>query len=133
MSRVPATAYNQYLKHYTPFLLRRYQTGKYAILGRRSAFNTLVLKFSGDHLGTEEHHSFKHVTPIWFKNFTQRVGLLLSVYSFMFIIFWLGKQQHVVNMDNKTNCGESLGGGEGIFKYEDLYVPYRAARGSRTF
>ena len=73
------------------------------------------------------------MTPIWFKNFTQRIGLLLGVYSFLFIIFWLGKQQHVVNMDNKTNMGESLGGGEGIFKYEDLYVPYRSARGSRTF
>ncbi len=43
-------AYYNYLNRYTPSQLRLYQGERHYTLGRKGAYNTLVLKMASDHI-----------------------------------------------------------------------------------
>lgn len=45
--------YYNYLQRYTPEQVRRYQADRHYYLGRRGAFNNLVLKYAADHINYE--------------------------------------------------------------------------------
>lgn len=46
-------AYYGYLNKYTPATLRNYQGERHYYLGRRGAYNNLVLKMASDHINYE--------------------------------------------------------------------------------
>lgn len=46
-------AYYGYLQRYTPEQIRKYQSERHYHLGRRGAFNTLVLKYASEHINYE--------------------------------------------------------------------------------
>lgn len=91
----------------------------------RSGFDILVMKYASDHLISEEQHSWKHATPIWLKQFSNRFGFMMYLYSTFVMVLMLGKQSQWIQMDSKSLGGESFGMGELPFKYEDVYSVYK--------
>lgn len=84
-------AYYGYIARTSPELLRTYQSERSYVLGRKGAYDTLVLKMGGDHINFEEEMNQQYKTPTAFVNLWQRVAWFL----FLVPIFML-----VVNMDD---------------------------------
>jgi len=70
-------AYYGYLQRHSPESLRSYQSERFYSLGRRAAYDTLVLKMAADHVNYEDDFNQFYKTPTAFANLGQRVAWLL--------------------------------------------------------
>lgn len=86
----------------------------------RTNFQTLVYKYMCDTLNTEEDHSFKHKTPIWFVNTSHRLAWSLTIYYFLYQMVFLGKQHKIFNLVEKNPGGAP--DSNLPYRYEDVYV-----------
>lgn len=129
MVRVSSThSYYKYLEKYTPGFLRKYQSSNYYKLGRGSAFKTLVMKYSCDHLGTEEDHSVTHKTPIWMVNLSHRLAWAGSIYYFIYLSLFLGDQHLIFNSVDIEYDSQRKGENDLPFRYETIYFVDNAPR-----
>ena len=76
--------YYGYLNRYSPETLRTYQSERFYSLGRRGAYDTLVLKMGADHINYEEEMNQQYKTPTILVNTWMRVAwFLFLVPAFM--------------------------------------------------
>lgn len=70
-------AYYGYLNRYAPETLRTYQSERHFSLGRRGAYDTLVIKMATDHVNYEEEMNLQYKTPTIIVNTWMRIGWFL--------------------------------------------------------
>jgi hypothetical protein len=70
-------AYYGYLNRYAPETLRNYQSERHLCLGRKGAYDTLVIKMTTDHVNFEEEMNLNYKTPTIMVNTWMRVGWFL--------------------------------------------------------
>lgn len=75
-----------------------------------------------DNLNAEEDHSFKHKTPIWMVNLSHRMSWALTIYYMAYTFFFLGKQNKIFNIVEKTPGGAAQPDSALPYRYEDVYV-----------
>jgi len=80
-------AYYGYLTKYEPATLRKYQSERHYDLGRRGAYDTIVLKMGTDHVNYEEDMNLTYKTPVILVNTYQRVGIFLFFMAGFFLVF----------------------------------------------
>ena len=80
-------AYYGYLTRYSPESLRTYQSERFFTLGRKAAYDTLVLKMAADHVNYEDDLNQYYKTPTAFSNLTMRVAWLLFFVPIFMMFF----------------------------------------------
>ena len=80
-------AYYGYLTRYSPESLRTYQSQRFFSLGRRAAYDTLVLKMAADHVNFEDDMNQYYKTPTVLSNLIVRVGWFLFVVPIFMMFF----------------------------------------------
>lgn len=80
-------AYYGYLTQHDPAILRKYQSERHYELGRRGAYDNLVLKMATDHVNYEEEMNLTYKTPVVIVNLYQRVGIFFFFMAGFFLIF----------------------------------------------
>ena len=70
-------AYYGYLNRYAPETLRNYQSERHLCLGRKGAYDTLVIKMTTDHVNFEEEMNLNYKTPTIMVNTWMRVAWFL--------------------------------------------------------
>lgn len=80
-------AYYGYLNKFTPETLRTYQSERFYCLGRRAAYDALVLKMAADHVNYEEDMNQQYKTPAVLVNLWMRVGWFLFLVPGFMIMF----------------------------------------------
>lgn len=80
-------AYYGYLNRFAPETLRTYQSERFYNLGRRGAYDTLVLKMGADHINYEEDMNQQYKTPIIIVNTWMRVAWFLFVVPMFMMLF----------------------------------------------
>jgi hypothetical protein len=80
-------SYYGYITRTTPDILRRYQSERSYVLGRRGAYDTLVLKMAVDHVNFEEDMNQQYKTPTVFVNLWMRVAWFLFTVPIFMLIF----------------------------------------------
>lgn len=88
-------SYYGYLNRYTPELQRDYQAGRFYGLGRRGAFNNLVLKMAADHINYEEDLNLKYKVPVYITNMSMRLAIFWFVSATLILSFGLGDMLRV--------------------------------------
>lgn len=83
-------SYYNYLTRYSPEQLRTYQTERHYYLGRRGAFNNLVLKMAADHINYEEDFNLRYKVPVFFSNMSMRLALFWFISATLICSFGLG-------------------------------------------
>lgn len=85
--------YYKYLKNYSPEFLRKYQTGHFGWLGRRSHWDTLVLKM-GAESNTNDDYILPHIKwPQWFDKMIS-IGLWYFIFYCFFVFTFYGNLYH---------------------------------------
>lgn len=85
------------------------------------------MKYSCDHLGTEEEHSWKHKTPIWLLNLNHRLAWTLTLTYMTVYLLFLGRQSEVFKTVDKAPGGYSQD--EMLpYRYEDVYALQKPLR-----
>ena len=114
-------AYYGYLARYTPEALRTYQSERFYGLGRRGAYDTLVLKMGADHVNYEEDMNQQYKTPPVLVNTWQRVGWFLFIVPGFMIIFNTDDMVRIFQ-PHKYNYIGNASDTVTPLRYETLYV-----------
>jgi hypothetical protein len=114
--------YYNYLNRYTPEQLRTFQSERYYCLGRRGAFDTLVLKMSGDHMNLEEDFNLRYKIPISIIFLSQRLAIFWSLSATAILMFCLGDMTKAFRPVSFYYRGTPSNSGEVETRYETLYV-----------
>jgi len=80
-------AYYGYLNRFTPETLRNYQSERFHSLGRKGAYDTLVLKMATDHVNYEDEMNQQYKTPTPIVNLYMRVAWFLFVVPAFMMLF----------------------------------------------
>ena len=114
-------AYYGYLNRYDPSLLRKYQSERSYTLGRRGAYDTLVLKMAADHVNYEDEMNQTYKTPTLIVNTWQRVGLFFFFMAAFFLMFAMDNMPQIFVPFKLTYPGV---GGDPVIpsRYESLYM-----------
>lgn len=90
-------AYYGYLQRYTPEQVRKYQTERHYFLGRRGAYNNLVLKFAAEHVNYEEDYNMRYKVPPFITNLSMRLAWYWFGMAAFIMSFYLGDMIKVFN------------------------------------
>lgn len=121
-------AYYGYLNRHSPAHLRNYQGERNYYLGRRGAFNNLVLKMAADHQNYEEDFNMRYKMPPFVTNMSMRLAAFWFVSSVIVFSFCLGDMIKVFNIVETFYPGKPSQQGEVFSRYETLYFVDRAPK-----
>jgi hypothetical protein len=82
--------YYGYITKYEPQHLRKYQSERNHGLGRKGAYDTLVIKMGGDHISYEEDFNIRYKTPPVIVNLSMRIAHYWFWIPMFMLSFMLG-------------------------------------------
>ncbi len=100
-------AYYGYVNRFAPEILRNYQSERFYSLGRRGAFDTLVIKMSTDHVNFEEDWNGNYKTPTAFVNLVMRVAWFLFLVPAFMMMFNMDDMVRVLQPHKYTYTGNA--------------------------
>lgn len=116
-----AKSYYSYLSRFTPFQLRRYQTGMYFDVGRTSMWSHYIQKTARESMGSEDDVSVNYRLPWYVSSFMYRIlWVTLAVQVYVYFLIWDGKYT-VFNPQERNHWAEEESGLEYLTKYDRLY------------
>jgi hypothetical protein len=120
-------AYYGYLNRFTPEILRNYQSEQHLVLGRRGAYDTLVIKMAVDHLGYEEDFNQHYKTPMQITKLSIRVAIFLFIVPIFMMFFNYDDMVRIFQPHKYRYIGE-INDAEVPSRYETLYIIDRLPR-----
>lgn len=108
--------------------MRRYQSERNYGLGRRGAYNTLVLKMAGDHINYEEDYNMRYKVPPLIVNLSMRFASFFFIVPALMLSFALGDMIKLFRQYEYFYPGKPGEEPEQIARYETLYVVDRMPR-----
>ena len=121
-------AYYGYLTRYTPASIRTYQSDRHYFLGRRGAFNNLVLKMAADHINYEEDLNLRYKVPPFISNISMRLAMFWFASSIILLSFCLGDMIKIFNISEFYYPNKPSTEAEVYNRYETMYFVDRAPR-----
>eukprot|EP01017_Pseudomicrothorax_dubius_P024056 TRINITY_DN255_c0_g1_i1.p1 TRINITY_DN255_c0_g1~~TRINITY_DN255_c0_g1_i1.p1 ORF type:complete len:134 (+),score=39.01 TRINITY_DN255_c0_g1_i1:163-564(+) len=114
--------YYSYLERYPAAFLRKYQTEEYFFLGRKSAWKSLIYKFSADHINLEEEHNFKYKTHLSFVWVSYRLAWIFFTYFCLYTVAFLGDQGRAFNVAEYDHLVNPTAENDFPARYERFYL-----------
>jgi hypothetical protein len=114
-------SYYGYLNRYTPEQIRKYQSERHYFLGRRGAYNNLVLKMAADHINYEEDFNLRYKVPPFISNMSMRLATVWFVSAVIILSFGLGDMLKVFRQVEFFYPGRPSTTAEVYQRYETLY------------
>mmetsp|Transcript_12751 Transcript_12751/g.10897 ORF Transcript_12751/g.10897 Transcript_12751/m.10897 type:complete len:136 (-) Transcript_12751:156-563(-) len=121
-------SYYSYLNRYDSAFLRKYQSEDHYVLGQKSLWRTLVLKFAADHISLEEEHSGKYKTPMFFVNISYRLAIFLMFYMIWYTSFYLDDVGRVFSIARHDYNARRKMTKDKPVRYEKVYRTIRPIR-----
>lgn len=121
-------SYYGYLNRYTPQQLRTYQSERHYYLGRRGAFNNLVLKMAADHINYEEDLNLRYKVPPFITNMSQRLAAFWFISASIILSFGLGDMLRVFRQVQFYYPTRPSTSAEVPARYQTLYFVDRAPK-----
>lgn len=121
-------SYYGYLNRYTPEQIRTYQSERHYSLGRRGAFNNLVIKMSCDHINYEEDLNMRYKVPPFITNLSQRLVSFWFISATIILSFGLGDMLRVFRQIEFHYPVRPSQNSDVIARYETLYFVDRAPK-----
>lgn len=122
-------AYYAYVSRYTPDLLRKYQSERYHMLGRRGAYDTLVKRAGVNSMGNEEDMNMRYKTPAYIHNTYSRIlWTMFLLPCVLMTIFQFDYMADIFTAAKFYVPGKPAEGGEFPKRYETMYIIDRLPR-----